>query len=147
MTSQPQMVISRQERGRDHCVCVHIHWLVFFRQELWIFSVMKAASPAVDSFLVPFTWGAANMGWVTDLQVLTIIFELFDFFFSFTCDVPFVVFMYLVFTCMPGGVTVGDSGLWCCVPVSASAKRGGITPQLFATWGRMLEHTVAACLI
>ena len=25
-------------------------------------------------------------------------------------------FVYLVFTCMPGGVTVGDSGLCCCVP-------------------------------
>ena len=26
-------------------------------------------------------------------------------------DVPLVEFMYLVFTCMPGGVTIGDSGL------------------------------------
>ena len=36
---------------------------------------------------------------------------------SFFEDVPLVEFLYLVFTCMPGGVTVGDSGLCCCVPV------------------------------
>ena len=30
-------------------------------------------------------------------------------------DVPLVEFIYLVFTCTPGGVTVGDSGLCCCV--------------------------------
>ena len=29
-------------------------------------------------------------------------------------DVPVVEFIYLVFTCMPGGVTVGDSGLLLC---------------------------------
>ena len=39
---------------------------------------------------------------------------------SFFEDVPSVEFMYLVFTRMPGGVTVGDSGLCCCVP---SAER------------------------
>ena len=36
-------------------------------------------------------------------------------------NVPFVEFMYLVFTRMPGGVTVGDSGLCCCVPCLLSA--------------------------
>ena len=30
-------------------------------------------------------------------------------------DVPFVKFMYPVSTRMPGGVTVGDSDLCCCV--------------------------------
>ena len=30
-------------------------------------------------------------------------------------------FTYLVFTRMPGGVTVGDSGLCCCVPCLSSA--------------------------
>ena len=30
-------------------------------------------------------------------------------------------FVYLVFTRMPGGVTVGDSGLRCCVPCLSSA--------------------------
>ena len=30
-------------------------------------------------------------------------------------DVPLVKCMHLVFTRMPGGVTVGDSGLCCCV--------------------------------
>ena len=32
-------------------------------------------------------------------------------------DVPLVEFVYLVFTRMPGGVTVGDSGLCVCVCV------------------------------
>ena len=36
-------------------------------------------------------------------------------------DVPLVEFIYLEFTCMPGGVTVGDSGLCCCVPCLLSA--------------------------
>ena len=31
-------------------------------------------------------------------------------------DVSLVEFIYLVFTRTPGGVTVGDSGLCCCVP-------------------------------
>ena len=37
---------------------------------------------------------------------------------SFTSleDVPLMEFIYLVFSHMPGGVTVGDSGLCCCVP-------------------------------
>ena len=40
---------------------------------------------------------------------------------SFFEDVPLVEFMYLVFTRMLGGVTVGDSGLCCCVPCLSSA--------------------------
>ena len=40
---------------------------------------------------------------------------------SFFEDVPLVEFIYLVFTCAPGGVTVGDSGLCCCVPCLSSA--------------------------
>ena len=40
---------------------------------------------------------------------------------SYFGDVPLVEFVYLVFTCMPGGVTVGDSGLCCCVPCLSSA--------------------------
>ena len=39
---------------------------------------------------------------------------------SFFEDVPLVEFMYLAFTRMPGGVTVGDSGLCCCVPCLSS---------------------------
>ena len=35
---------------------------------------------------------------------------------SFFEDLPLVEFMYLVFTLMPGGFTVGDSGLCCRVP-------------------------------
>ena len=35
---------------------------------------------------------------------------------SIILDVPLVKFMYLVVTHMPGGVTMGDSGLCCCVP-------------------------------
>ena len=34
---------------------------------------------------------------------------------------PLVEFMYLVLTRLPGGVTVGDSGLRCCVPFLSSA--------------------------
>ena len=34
-----------------------------------------------------------------------------------------------------------------CGEMSASAKQRGITPQLFATWGRTQERTVAACPI
>ena len=37
---------------------------------------------------------------------------------SFFEDVPLVKFIYLVFTRTPGGVTVGDSGLCCCCPLS-----------------------------
>ena len=40
---------------------------------------------------------------------------MFPFFLLFK-DVRLVEFMYLVFTRMPGGVTVGDSCLRCCVP-------------------------------
>ena len=40
---------------------------------------------------------------------------------SFFEDVPLVGFMYLVFTRMPGGVAVGDSGLCRCVPCLSSA--------------------------
>ena len=36
-------------------------------------------------------------------------------------DVPLVEFMHLVFTRMPGGVTVGDSGHYCCVPCLSNA--------------------------
>ena len=40
----------------------------------------------------------------------------------FLCvDVPLIEFRYLVFTRMPGGVSVGDSGLCCCVPCLLSA--------------------------
>ena len=51
------------------------------------------------------------------MQLVAYIF-LFCFFVE---DVPVVVFMFLVFTRMPGGVTVGDSGLCCCVPCLSSA--------------------------
>ena len=40
---------------------------------------------------------------------------------SFFADVPLVKFLYLVFTGTPGGVTVGDSGLCCCVPCLSNA--------------------------
>ena len=36
-------------------------------------------------------------------------------------NVPFVEFMYFVFTRMPGEVTVGDLGRCCCVPRLLSA--------------------------
>ena len=40
---------------------------------------------------------------------------------TFFEDVPSVEFIYFVFTRTPGGVTVGDSGLRCCVPCLSSA--------------------------
>ena len=40
---------------------------------------------------------------------------------SFFEDVPLVGFIYLVFTRMPGRVTVSYSGLCCCVPCLSSA--------------------------
>ena len=40
---------------------------------------------------------------------------------SFFEDVPLVEFIYLVFTCTPGGVTIGNSGLCCYVPCLLSA--------------------------
>ena len=40
---------------------------------------------------------------------------------SFFEDVPLVEFIYLVFTRMPGGVTIGGSDLCCCVPCLSSA--------------------------
>ena len=40
---------------------------------------------------------------------------------SFFEDVPLVELIYLVFSRTPGGVTVGDSGLRCCVPCLSSA--------------------------
>ena len=36
-------------------------------------------------------------------------------------DVHLVEIIYLLFTCMPGGVTVGDSGHCCCVPCLSNA--------------------------
>ena len=39
---------------------------------------------------------------------------------SFFKDAPLVEFMYLVFTRTPGGDTVGNSGLCCCVPCLSS---------------------------
>ena len=36
-------------------------------------------------------------------------------------DVPLMEFIYPVFTGMPGGVTVGNSDLCCCVPCLSSA--------------------------
>ena len=36
-------------------------------------------------------------------------------------NVFLVELLYLVFTRMPGGVTVGDSGLCCCVPCLSSS--------------------------
>ena len=36
-------------------------------------------------------------------------------------DVPLLEFMYVVFTRMPGAVTVGGVGLCCCVPCLSSA--------------------------
>ena len=46
---------------------------------------------------------------------------LFCFFVCFE-DVSLVEFIYLVFTRTPGGVTVGDSGLRCCIPCLSSAN-------------------------
>ena len=40
---------------------------------------------------------------------------------SFFEDYLLVEFICLVFTQTPGGVTVGDSGLCCCVPCLSSA--------------------------
>ena len=40
---------------------------------------------------------------------------------SFFEDYLLVEFMCFVFTQTPGGVTVGDSGLCCCVPCLSSA--------------------------
>ena len=40
---------------------------------------------------------------------------------SFFEGVLLVLFIYLVFTRTPGGVTVGDSGLCCYVPCLSSA--------------------------
>ena len=40
---------------------------------------------------------------------------------SFLEDLPLVEFIYLIFARTPGGVTVGDSGLCCCVPCLSSA--------------------------
>ena len=40
---------------------------------------------------------------------------------SFLEDVPLVEFIHFVFTYTPGGVTVGDSRLCCCVPCLSSA--------------------------
>ena len=35
--------------------------------------------------------------------------------------IPLMEFIYLVFTRVPGGVTVGDSGLCCCIPCLSKA--------------------------
>ena len=50
-------------------------------------------------------------------------------------DVPLVEFIYLVFTRTPGGATVGDSGLCCCVPCPSSAiiSLGLLIPFLLAS--------------
>ena len=53
---------------------------------------------------------------------------------SFTEDAPLVEFMYLVFTRTPGGVTVGDSGLCCCVPCLSSAIISPCLGNLSKPW-------------
>ena len=59
---------------------------------------------------------------------------------SFCEDVPLVEFMYFVFTCMPGGVTVGDSGLCCFVPCLSSAV---ISLCLLILHRRFWPHSVS----
>ena len=54
------------------------------------------------------------------------------FFFSFLFfeDVPLVEFIYCVFTCTPGGVNVGDSGLCCYLPYLLSSINS-LCPLIF----------------
>ena len=61
-------------------------------------------------------------------------------FFFFFEDVPLVEFRYLVFTRTPGGVTVGDSGLGCCVPCLSSAI---ISLRLLILHRRSRPHSVS----
>ena len=56
---------------------------------------------------------------------------------------PLLEFVYLVFTRMPGGVTVGDSGLCCCVPCPSSAI---ISLRLVILHKRSGPHSVWECL-
>ena len=64
---------------------------------------------------------------------------------SYFEDVPLMEFMYLV---MPGGITVGDSGLCCCVPCLSSAIiplcllmyfYRGVACKYFGTYGTRIR--------
>ena len=59
---------------------------------------------------------------------------------SFIEDAPLVQFVYLVFTCMPGGVTLGDSCLSWGVPCLSSA----IIPLCLATqlWSSLFKTDI-----
>ena len=49
-------------------------------------------------------------------------------------------FLYLVFTRMPGGVIVGDSGLCCCVPCLSGAA---VSLRLLIPHSRSGPHSVS----
>ena len=59
---------------------------------------------------------------------------------SFFEHVPLVEFKYLVFTRIPGGDTVGDSGLCCCFPCLSSAI---ISLYLLILHKRSRPHSVS----
>ena len=54
--------------------------------------------------------------------------------------VEFRVLRYIVFICMPGGVTVGDSGLCCCVPCLSNAA---VSPCLLVLHRHSRPHSVS----
>ena len=67
---------------------------------------------------------------------------------SFFEDVPSVEFIYLIFTPTPSGVTVGDSGLCCCVLCLSSAIiplcllmyfYRGVACKYFGTYGTRIR--------
>ena len=88
------------------CVYVCLNAQPFSRSKNFVWSRIKvrlhtAASPIVPEMEITYANGGGG-----------------GFFFE---DVTLVEFIYFVFTRMPGGGTVGDSGLCCCVPCLLSA--------------------------
>ena len=73
---------------------------------LWSEITLSRGVRLLYGFLVETIGGSISLKWNIDRDVYSHLP---------TKNVPLVEFIYLVFTCTPGGVTVGDSGLCCCV--------------------------------
>ena len=77
--------------------------IVCFIQHIWVFCLLESQYPL--SFFIPVSGRKTNLDIFSSYSIWGA---------SFFEAVPLVEFMYLVFTRMPGGVTVDDVGLLLC---------------------------------
>ena len=91
------------------CVCVCLYVESVSRSEYYVRSRIK-----IGSVVCLYTPVSPSVPEMEDIYATGGILFFFE-------DVSLVEFIYLVFTRTPGGVTVGDSGLCCCVLCLSSA--------------------------